>query len=711
MPRGHDLSFRMGGVDYGFDLYWEGKDPPLTVVNQETAEATAAFLKRDLPRIWHDWSGGAFHSITPQNAGPLIYNNLGQFGTAPPVYAYTKKMRMRDPAVATPAGLVGPANIYTSAAMAATYFLTSVPKVAFNYNGSVYVILANGDVLKAVNGLGNVYKVANLTDTGGLRVWSEAGSGSKTAATTTFGSGFDPIKVVQYKGAYYVCQRDPSKPLIMFDGADAAGVASDGFWYMSSATGGIGDTAYWVHNNQGFDFFVCKSTKGSIKYTNTSPLQAASFSADYPIGDPSGSGAVYAITNVVSTGRTILVAKEDGVYTFDELGHAPNLTPHLKNAVYSGNGAVGMVFGNYAYFEYFEGTYRINLKAKEVQDVGGWVSPGLGLPNRTPINGPIIAMSQDRDWLAAVVQSNGTSWLGYGRERTDSDPPVGPMIWNFSEYDHDGTISLLHRGTVASTVNAPLMWMGGTNAAGQAFLVYQFLPRASTALADVAAGAPTQFATECELYLPIDPVGDANALKHVLFSSLQATNLSMPTASFDHQVRFTADGAWTSLGICTDPDAWIGIPPDTLTGGYQVEQRLLGYGPVGTPPALYALRTRFAVISDAVGVRKYRLKLGRGTDLRGQGTDHTSLARQWAALDALTRGGKILGHDRILGDRLICRIEQVHQATPVAWSRDGSDVTFACDIEVTVYAQGRSAIRYDDGQIATFDTGSLVAGA
>ena len=176
-------------------------------------------------------------------------------------------------------------------------------------------------------------------------------------------------------------------------------------------------------------------------------------------------------------------------------------------------------------------------------------------------------------------------------------------------------------------------------------------------------------------------------------------------------MRFSEDDDWTSLGLCTDPDAWEGIPPDTLAGGYQVDQRLVLIGPFDAPPALYALRARFAVVTEAVSVRKYRLKLGRGTDLRGQGTGHTSLARQWAALDALTRGGKILGHDRILGDRLICRIEQVHQATPVAWSRDGSDVTFACDIEVTVYAQGRSAIRYDDGQIATFDTGSLVAGA
>lgn len=697
--RGHDLSFTLDGVEYGFQLYWEGKDPPLTVASQETAESTASFLKRDLPRIWHDWSGGAFHSLSPQNAGPLVYGSLGQFGTAPPVYAYARKMRMRDPAVATPAGLAVEPLVYGSAARTSTIGLRSIPKCGFNYNGSVYIVCANGDVLKSPNGTEDLHLVTNLVASNALNVWDETGSGSKTAARTTYAGAFDPARVVQYNGGFYLVSNDVTKPFLYFDGADENGAASDASWFKSSAAGGVADVAYWVKNNRGADYFVFKSGRGTIKYTNANPLQAASHSADYEIGDIDGTGATHPITNVLSTGRVVLVAKEDGVYVFDELGRSANLTPQFRNVVGSGNGAVGMVFGEYAYFQFFEGTYRINLNDRTIQDVGGWVTPGLGLPNRTPINGPIIAFSQDRDWLAAVVEANGSSWLGYGRERGEGDPPVGPMIWHFSEYDHAGTMAFVHRGTVTSATEPARMWLGGYDADQNPFLVYQYLTRTSTALGDVESGAPTRFAEECELYFPADPIGDANALKYVLASNMQAGGLSMPAGSFDHQVRFAEGAAWTSLGICTDPEAWVGLPTEGMAGGYQFEQRLVGNAPSDDPPRLYALRARFAVIPDAVGVRRYRLVLGDRADRR-------SLPRQWAILQALTRAGKLRGHDRVLGDRLVCRVEQGHKATPIAWSADGRAASFAVEIEVTVYAQGQSAIRFDDPLVAVLDAGS-----
>jgi hypothetical protein len=710
--RGHDLSFTLDDEKHGFDLYWDDpKSPPLTVTSQETAESTAAFLKRDFPRIWHDWSGGAFHSLSPQNAGPLIYGSIGEFGTAPPVYAYTKRMRMRDPGVATTAGKVVTPTIYADSSLTTTRGLLGTPRCAFNYNGSVYIIISNGDVLKSLNGISAPFFVKNLLSAGALNVWDETGSGSKTAGTTTWVSTFDPIKVVPFNGRFYLVDRDQTKPILMFDGKNVAGAVSDAFWFKSSAVGGVADTAYWVKNNRGYDYFVCKSTRSSIKYTNQTPLQAASFSADYNIGEDQGANSIFGITNIVSSGRVILVATEQGVFTFDELGHAPNLTPHLKDSINRLNGGTARVFGEFAYFQFFEGTYRLDLKSKNISETDGWVTPGLGLPNRTPINGPIIAMSQDRDWLAAVLEANGRSWLGYGRPRKDGDPPVGPMIWHFSEYDHVGRMDFLHRGTVAATDQAPRMWMGGIDSGTGPFLVYQYLPWSSTALGDVDAIAPLTgsmlFEATGEIYLPSDPIGDANALKYVLASNIQARDLAAAVTTVEHQIRFAETASWVTLGVCDDPETWEGLPPENTIGGYQVEQRLLATGTQDAPPGLFALRTRFAVIPQSVGVRKYRLQIGKNTQSSSGGFDRKSLERDWRVINALTRAGKIRGHDRVLGDYLICRIEQAHKATPIDWDPQGNNIKFAVEIEVTVYAHGKTAPDYLD-EDALYDSGVLL---
>ncbi len=153
-------------------------------------------------------------------------------------------------------------------------------------------------------------------------------------------------------------------------------------------------------------------------------IDAAGWTAAYVVGD-NGS----AITALTAVGETILVAKTDGLYSIDRSTRTPRHVPIFTVDANNGKNTIADSSG-YAWMPTIEGYYRYNAHDGEVLDC----TPGIGLPNESPIYGRITCQVQYKGWRYVAVYNGIDSYILCGRPREDGESGVGPMLWHGALY-------------------------------------------------------------------------------------------------------------------------------------------------------------------------------------------------------------------------------------------------------------------------------------
>jgi hypothetical protein len=252
---------------------------------------------------------------------------------------------------------------------------------------------------------------------------------------------------------------DPTPPVI-FDNNVIVGFSTNASHYIYKAALTSG-TASWSAQDGDVhaaymrkvwwdtDYVLARSQYGSNNVdwvaSGDEPYTAASWSADYPVGETK-----YPITSLTSVDSTLFVAKTDGLYYIDQSTQAPCLIEAIPVDSNNGVGTYTDSAGG-IWYPCKSGLYYFDPNSGIIENR----TPGNGLPNRSPIKGRVTALVQYRGWMYAAVYDGTDSYLMVGSE---SD---GPWRWHGAIATFDATyISSLY---VSALTTTPRLWMGLSN--------------------------------------------------------------------------------------------------------------------------------------------------------------------------------------------------------------------------------------------------------
>ena len=260
------------------------------------------------------------------------------------------------------------------------------------------------------------------------------------------------------------------------------------------------------------------------------PFTAANWSSAYEIGDQDS-----VITGMDALERTIYVGKTDGLYYIDKTGRSPRLIPAMPKDSTNGSGTAVDMLG-YVWYPTKAGLYRYDPNSGVIYDV----SPGNGLPNRSPIIGTRRYLGQYRSWYYCSVYDGTHSYIMAGRVREGEEPGVGQIIWH-------GALARISSaqvtaGHVSALVSPARLWFGLSTGN----VAYIKLPaNGDNPLSD----SGSTYSSGGSIYLPADDYGVGGMRWNLMAAVLEAEGLSTNT---NVQVWERRDlGTWTLLQAIT----------------------------------------------------------------------------------------------------------------------------------------------------------------
>lgn len=260
------------------------------------------------------------------------------------------------------------------------------------------------------------------------------------------------------------------------------------YWTISDqlATGGLAGTA-----GLGDWFLVSLSADGkSFLICAADPFNSANWSTSYAVGD-----STYAAQRMVWSNRYVAVAKPDGVYTIDELGYTPNITPWVEKVYHPDNGSSVEYWNGAIWYATRLGMAWVPLTG-ERQDEPVWVQWGDGRSNETPIYGFPRCMAPGHDRLWVGVYNGSTGYIMAIKMGQDGRPR-----WHGAFQKQAGKIPTFLREVTTSAGHRWLLtgWHDGTNPS----VTVQSLPQSGQALVDYKQGTSHRFSTAWSVYYPI----------------------------------------------------------------------------------------------------------------------------------------------------------------------------------------------------------------
>lgn len=301
------------------------------------------------------------------------------------------------------------------------------------------------------------FKTMSGTD----KYW-QAGSGDVISDIIEWGS----CMYIGYSTADYIHQYDKSTGWIQSNALygsyfavfeSDAGVVLARCWYDASTT--KTHVAYT-------DVTTAATTSSNNIFAEANWIPATIATA-YTIGK-----AGYAPTGMCAVGKTLFIAKTDGLYYLDQKGQSPKVID-VPSYAYNGSkvfaSTTGMVF-----YTSLAGLYMYNPETGVVSNV----TPGYAVSNKSVLTGLVTAITEFRGWLYASLEStSGYTYIMAGRFSEPEDNTNQPVIWIGSL----GRLTTIVRDIkIETTTSSPRLWiLGGTSVGGyyNVALWYLLLPK------------------------------------------------------------------------------------------------------------------------------------------------------------------------------------------------------------------------------------------
>lgn len=567
--------------DEGKPVEFEGSLTPV--------DSTAQFRPGGIPREWNDFSAGGGYSFYD----PRIPNG----------YAWAKNVWTLVPNAALPSGA-----------------LTEVPIDDPADGGQVAVIYAG------IEASGHLYL-------GGGKYFLKVVDGNASTATqlTSFAStiGIDNVHVTSacvYLGNIYWSGYQPNTmtgcPLVQH------AIASDTFtagatcvrWHVASFSGvdGEGTWGQWMVGTV--------ASNAAFKYTNSaSPLTDTNWtpgSADgIAVGDSSRM-----VNRIVTSRQAPFFLKPEGVHIVQRFGvQIPNITPHWDDTYHSENGVAGTIVGGKLYAGILTGLDMVIGLDGQLNDTPYLVTPGMDLPNETPVAGDVKALCRDGDWIVAAMynDNNQTSYICWGKPRSSipGQPGLTPMVWHMSPCVIEGERVTFMKKSAPN--GEPRLWIATARISdGTIHLYWMSLPKNGNVLQELGTNGPWRTRTDvCTLYLPSDSGGQGvhaeKSLRNVATTSQGASDQSylQPYAAADNDER-------TELGARVTESAYVESRVTSDIHGRQIAASIdMVAGSDTTPPILRALTIWSGEGIRSSSVYRGRFRFAKGMKLRTGGDD------------------------------------------------------------------------------------------
>lgn len=167
-------------------------------------------------------------------------------------------------------------------------------------------------------------------------------------------------------------------------------------------------------------------------------LSSASYTANYNVGEATTGVSVTggSITGMVGIGRTLFIARNDGLYYIDQYGNSPCVLKMTKPNGANGAGLFADSSG-YVWYPSREGLFRYDPRTGVIEDCTPAKSLSVYLANR----GRVRCLAQHRGWYYGSLENgSGSGRLICGRERKDGEPGTGPIAWHCGLVNHGDTV-------------------------------------------------------------------------------------------------------------------------------------------------------------------------------------------------------------------------------------------------------------------------------
>lgn len=344
---------------------------------------------------------------------------------------------------------------------------------------------------------------------------------------------------------------------------------------------------------------------------------------------PLAIGSGYPIRKLMASRRHTYYICDDGVFDLDENGYSPNLVSYYQDFPNDQNGQYAAIYNGAALVSNALGLDRVPLGQGLLNDVDGYCHPGVGLPNETPVYGPVTAGLNEGGWQV-IAQWNGTdSYICYGKERRvlGIDGP-GPFVWYPELYIPGEKVTHM---TLDNQNGQNLGYIftqpGGT---GTNIKAYAYTIPDGSPLQDWLNGGKHRFADTWEVYLPSEDWKDSAAKKTLMRYDTQTDGLGHllqgdVSIAIDARVE---EGSWIRQGSSNISPRSTIYPVGQYLTGYRIQTRISGISiatgagitNVTYPAVVRSLKARAGLIIEERATRLFRLKLSTG-ELRNGGID------------------------------------------------------------------------------------------
>lgn len=392
---------------------------------------------------------------------------------------------------------------------------------------------------------------------------------------------------------------------------------------------------------------VSNDTLTTFKYIATSNpldlLDNTTWASNAGAGFPIGCGS-HPITDIVGAPLILFFTTTCGLWHTQEDLRSARIAD-WSNAIHPNNGTVSFfMFGGVYASHGRAGLVRVDVASLQVQWQEQACAPGASLPSVSPLNGDVVGITSDGEWMP-VAQYNGTdTHVSYGRPNEISQrlammglTSAQSMNWHGSEVSLFG-----FRGTAMQQASLgadyrPLLWIGGWQAGTPSVpTVYHVSLPETNPIENYVLGGSHRFATESWLYLPRQDFGGENrsawATSRKIFTRLEMTGQYMEryvswidafmAVNADHSVLWDRaiddteteeiePTKWTLVGRLDNGESINLVPGATVQSGVRASIMFRGFNTRDHPFMWTGAKLRGVPLLEQAERRRYRVVVGK----------------------------------------------------------------------------------------------------
>lgn len=588
--RKYDVLFQTPDREEGFvSMPARGQDRDLTGSFGPAELQVEVAKSRDVPVLWRDFSGGAGFSES--------------WGQGVNGYAYGRNVNTRNPRLLLPA-----AHLYNITVAGLTF--TAPVTDSINFDGRLRFVA--GDSIFSIDPASTAASLDNQFS----------------------GSLFKTMQIFPVAGVQRVYVTDYNGRMVVRKAGSWSRMADPGAVQPFHRMDDLAKVYWAVGDKRGYQLVgvaskyptVSDAAGNYIYHCAGDPETAANWT---PVGYV-GSG--YVVRSMAASNRRVYYCCDDGIYDLDEQGYSPNLTPYWGDYPHASNGQWSTVYEGLVLASHVLGLDYVPVSTGARLDASTMAHPGSGLPNETPVYGPVVCGINEGGWIV-VAQFNGKdTYVSYGKPRDmiGINGP-GPVLWH-NEYYLAGqkvthmAITERHGGPVL------VLFSHAYNSTTAVKIWEAILPTSSTTIQDWLNNGRMRFSQSFDLFIPVEDWQDPASRKNLMRIDVQADGLGIlqQGAVQVEVLAKTENQGWVSQGSSASSPRGIIYPQGKYLDGYRIGLQVKGTGvttgldPVANPtnvwtanqqsfpPIIRALKARAGLVVEQRKTRVYHLRVGGG---------------------------------------------------------------------------------------------------